>query len=149
MALAGFSPTRTTASPGGRLIAASAAIRGFSSFLMSSRTRFPSRTRGILLNHNVRGSGSVTMNRRIGIELRAQGFSRRLRFPALESLVQIRRNREEFAVTRLPDFEERTRIETPFDRPAPVQTLLKRLADKVLLQAFAAGVFEDGGEPQE
>ena len=33
---------------------ASAATRGFSSLLISSRTRFPSRIRGILLNHNLR-----------------------------------------------------------------------------------------------
>src|SRR5215471_16723861 len=118
MALAGSLPTSTTASPGGRPLAARAAIRGFSSFLISSRTRFPSRIRGILLNHNVRGCGSMPINRLPGFELRAQRLRRGTGLLPFELLVKLCRDFQKFAIARLPDLQKRPRIEPAFDRSA-------------------------------
>src|SRR5215813_4740859 len=109
MALAGLLPTRTTASPGGRTLAARAAMRGVSSLLISSRTRFPSRIRGILLNHNLRGCRAVPPHRGRRLELRAQRFRGQLRFLTFKLAVQFGRDLQEFPVSRLPNLEERAR----------------------------------------
>src|SRR5262249_48963315 len=94
-----------------------------SSFLMSSRTRFPSRIRGILLNHNLRGNGTVTMNSRAGFELRPQGFRRSARFMAFQLLMQLGRDLQKFPVSRLPDFEKRARVQPALDWSAAIQAL--------------------------
>src|SRR6185369_16841676 len=62
--------------------------------------------------------------------------------------VEFGRDLEEFAVAGLPDFEEGTGVEAAFDGAALVETVLELLADEVFLQALAAGVFEDTGEPK-
>ena len=53
MSDAGLCPASTTASPGARQRATNASTRGFSSLIMASRTRIPSRICGISFNHNV------------------------------------------------------------------------------------------------
>src|SRR5262245_53490896 len=123
MALAGFSPTNTTASPGGRPLPASAAMRGFNSALISSRTRFPSRIRGIFFNHNLRRCGPLAMELRT--KVRAQCFGGRSGFLPFELLVQFRGDIEELAIPRLPDLQERARIETALHRAPLIEALLK------------------------
>src|SRR5215472_9163660 len=115
-------------------------MRGFSSALISSRTRFPSRIRGILLNHNVRRERAAP---------REQGLRRRARLIALDLRVQFGSDLQKPAVARLPDLEKRPWIEAPFHRAAPVELFLEGLADQVLLQALAAGVLEDSGQPEQ
>src|SRR3954469_16818947 len=127
MALAGWLPTRTTASPGGRPLSSNATTRGFSSFLMSSRTRFPSRIRGILLNHNLRRSRAVPVDRRGGLELGGQALGGGPRSRAFQLLVQFGRDLEELAIPRLPDLQKRPRVQPAFYRTALVQLLFERL----------------------
>src|SRR5262245_40469676 len=124
-------------------------MRGFSSFLISSRTRFPSRSRGILLNHNLRRAGTVPMDRARGLELRPQRFGRGTGLLPFQLLMKFRGNVEEFAIAGLPDFEKRTRIETAFNGSAAVEAVFERLADEILFEALAAGVLQDRGEPEE
>jgi hypothetical protein len=56
---------------------------------------------------------------------------------------------EELAVARFPDLEERARVEAALDGASLVEALLERLADEVLLQALAAGVLQNAGQPVE
>src|SRR5215472_2490718 len=115
-------------------------MRGFSSALISSRTRFPSRIRGILLNHNVRRERSAPHQ---------QGLRRRARLIPLDLCVQFGSDLQGLAVARLPDLEKRPWIEAPLHRAAPVELFLEGLADQVLLEALAAGVLEDAGQPEQ
>src|SRR3954447_24337521 len=116
---------------------------------MSSRTRFPSRICDIPLNHNVRGTGSMTMQGNRGIEAGTQRFGGRTRIFAFELLMQSGGDLEEFAVARLPNLEEWPRVQAAFQRAALVEAFLKGLADEILFQAFAAGVFQNAHQPEE
>src|ERR1035441_10385934 len=127
---AGLCPTSTTTNPGGRPRAASASTRGFSSLLMSSRTRFPSRIRGILLNHNVGRCRSVTSDVGRRRELVAQGLGGGPGVLAFHMGVEAGGDLEELAVAWFPDFEKRARVETALHGPSLVEALFEGLADR-------------------
>jgi hypothetical protein len=63
--------------------------------------------------------------------------------------MQFRGNFQEFAITRLPDFKERARVEPAFHRAPAVKPLLEGLVHQILFEALAAGVLKDSGQPHE
>ena len=115
----------------------------------SPRTRFPSRMRGILLNHNVGGYRSVTGDVGRRRELFAKGLGGGPGVLAFHLGVQQGGDFEELAVARLPDLEKRARVETALHGSSLVEALFERLADEIFLQAFAAGVLQNAGQPVE
>src|ERR1017187_965581 len=116
---------------------------------MSSRTRFPSRIRGIPLNHNVGRCRSVTSDGGRRRELVAQALGGGPGVLAFHMGVQEGGDFEELAVARFPDLEERARVAAALQGPALVEALFERLADEIFLQAFAAGVLQNAGQPVE
>ena len=115
----------------------------------SSRTRFPSRMRGILLNHNVGRCRSVAGDVGRRRELLAQALGGGPGVLAFHLGVQQGGDFEELAVARLPDLEKRARVETALHGSSLVEALFERLADEIFLQAFAAGVLQNAGQPVE
>ena len=91
----------------------------------------------------------MTIDSGLGLELGAQRFGGGAGILRFEQGVKFGGDFEEFPVARLPDFEERPRVEPPGHGAAPVELFLESLADQVFFQALAACVFEDADEPQQ
>jgi hypothetical protein len=79
----------------------------------------------------------------------AQAFGRGARVLALEVGVEFAGDLEELAIAGLPDFEKRAGIEAAVDGSALVETLLEGLVHQIFFKAFAAGILEDSGEPEQ
>jgi hypothetical protein len=101
----------------------------------------------ILLNHNLGGDGTVTGNLTRGIDSGHQGTGHAARFVSLQSGFKLSRYFEELAVPRLPDPEERARVQTAFERAAAIQPFFECLIDEILFKPLPACVFQYAGQP--
>jgi hypothetical protein len=89
----------------------------------------------------------VALDGRCGGELLAESLGGGAGVLAFDAGMELGGDFEELAIAGFPDFEEGTGVEAAFDRASLVEALFEGLADEVFLQALAAGVLQNAGQP--
>jgi hypothetical protein len=89
----------------------------------------------------------VACDGRCGGELLAEALRSGAGIVAFDLRVQLGGDFEELPVPGFPDLEKRAGVETSFDRASLVEALFEGLANEVFLQALAAGVLQNAGQP--
>src|SRR5947209_50427 len=101
------------------------------------------------LGNGAGAAGAMPIDGRRRFELRAQTFGGGAGAIAFELHMQLGGNLQELAVAGLPDLEKRPRIEAPFHGTALVEAFFEGLTDEILFQAFAAGILQNAGKPEQ